>query len=182
MRALQPLFMSRLTTAMMVMASTRWSTAPPSGMRQCAIQDLGFGLHLDGWCFVVRRSPLSCHPWGTLNIPRGSEVLGARGSRCALIRGTLHDDDHFVGANLDLSCFRECVCVCRPLQPDFGARCTMRVSLPFVRNHKCSAQEGANLDQLCRQRACVSALATRHQSSVARLEHFVLTWSQEWFR
>ena len=107
-----------------------------------------------------RRSPLSCHPWGTLNIPRGSQVPGARASLLVPRVG-------------------------RPLQPDHGARCTMSVSLPFASNHirtslfsmprkeriwnNCVALqlEGAFVHS-CRHRACVSAFATRHQGSVAR--------------
>ena len=61
---------ARLTTAMMLMASLHWPTAPLSGTRQCAIQDLAFSLHhavkdlcqFAGWVVLLEASISSVVP------------------------------------------------------------------------------------------------------------------------
>ena len=72
-------------TAMKAMASLRWSTAPRSGTRQCAIQDLGVDLHhpvkvfdqFAGW-MVLREASISSvvPPLGHIKHTKGQS--GAR--------------------------------------------------------------------------------------------------------
>ena len=64
---------------MKAMASLRWSTAPLSGTRQGAIQDLGVDLHHAVRVFDLFDLLCRATPWGTLNIPGG---LGET-ERCA---------------------------------------------------------------------------------------------------